>query len=281
MEDSRRRLPRRRCRHHRPPGRDRTADRRAGGGATRSPSTRRASRSRHEALIRQWPRLREWLDESRDELRLEREVARRAARVGPARSPRSRTAARCTPRTRARHAPHGNPGAGLSRGRARSARPRRARRDPPCPASACAARHRLGAPPDRGRGGSRRARPRAGAPTIVRPTPAPRPSWPTCNGSRPSRWRPARATSVSASPLAVEAFHLQDRYETRNALLSVLQRGARVTRLFARSDRRLRPRRNRAGRQGRGALRRRPESTCGTSPRTRAPARCPAPTRSP
>jgi len=32
----------------------------------------------HEALIRQWPRLREWLDESRDELRLEREVTRRA-----------------------------------------------------------------------------------------------------------------------------------------------------------------------------------------------------------
>jgi class 3 adenylate cyclase/WD40 repeat protein len=32
----------------------------------------------HEALIREWPRLREWLDEGRDELRLQREVARRA-----------------------------------------------------------------------------------------------------------------------------------------------------------------------------------------------------------
>jgi class 3 adenylate cyclase/WD40 repeat protein len=32
----------------------------------------------HEALIREWPRLREWLDESRDELRLQREVLRRA-----------------------------------------------------------------------------------------------------------------------------------------------------------------------------------------------------------
>lgn len=32
----------------------------------------------HEALIREWPRLREWLDESRDELRLQREVVRRA-----------------------------------------------------------------------------------------------------------------------------------------------------------------------------------------------------------
>ncbi len=32
----------------------------------------------HEALIREWPRLRGWLDDSRDELRLERELLRRA-----------------------------------------------------------------------------------------------------------------------------------------------------------------------------------------------------------
>ena len=39
----------------------------------------------HEALIREWPRLRGWLDEDRERLRTMRHLATSAARVGAAR----------------------------------------------------------------------------------------------------------------------------------------------------------------------------------------------------
>ena len=46
----------------------------------------------HEALLREWPRLRGWIEDDRDDLRVHREPERRGARVGPA-GPRRRRAA--------------------------------------------------------------------------------------------------------------------------------------------------------------------------------------------
>ena len=177
----------------------------------------------HEALIRQWPRLREWLDESRDELRLEREVAARADewdRLGRPDAELLRGArlerALAAPVAGTRARDYLNAGRELRDRDAHDAS-RRVRRLRPCSRwlwCSCWSPPRpvWFAPPGPTRRRSRGRSPRA--------------ETDLADVQRLSA--EAVATSESnlplALPLAVEAYRLSDRYETRNALLTVLQR---------------------------------------------------------
>ena len=202
----------------------------------------------HEALIRQWPRLREWIDDSRAELRLERRSrGGRMSGIGSAVPMRSCSAVGAlNPPGRA---PPPAVGAGIPHGRAGGARSDAQAAARQSGACACCSRSRSYCcsswpRPDLSPRSEQSRGPRE------LPTPASRPS--LADVQRISA--EAIATSETDLPLAlslvVEAFHLDDRYETRNALLTVLQRQPRCSDISA-CPPRLRHGRDRARRKDR------------------------------
>ena len=149
----------------------------------------------HEALLREWPRLRGWLEEDAEGRRLHRHLARRRARLGR-RRPRPR---RALPRRAAglRARLGGRPRAPSStRPSARSSTTSRAARASRAPARACALRarrRRRAARRSRSIAGARRARP---ARQRARRGDAP----PTRSGSAPRRSPTTTSTARCCSP---------------------------------------------------------------------------------
>ena len=175
----------------------------------------------HEALLREWPRLRGWLEEDAEGRRLHQHVSPRGARLGGRRSaiPASSIAARGWPRRSTGSRPRGRRERARARVPRSRAAPKRARRRAPATDEPAAARAA-----DRRRW--RRCSP---------------PSWPACVGARSARGgarrradrrRPApgrrgahpRAPRPRAPAARARRVALDDSTATRGNLLSVLLR---------------------------------------------------------
>ena len=165
----------------------------------------------HEALLREWPRLRAWLDEDAQGRRLHRRLSD-AARAwdADARDP-GELYRGAPPRRRARLG-------GRARRRAQRDRARVPRRQPP------RERARPAPPAGRARRGRRPARARGRSPAPSRSTSAatraPRRPRPTRSGSAP--WRSSDDDLDRALLLARQGMALDDSPQTRGNLLAVL-----------------------------------------------------------